>query len=157
MMGRLKTLAQDERGNSFVEMAFVVPILAALFAGMVDISRAVSTELQLEQATQHTIERVQALGTKYKTSDNSTFQADAATTAGVSTNNVTVTSWLECSNDGVKLNYDTGTCSDTVPYARYVTVSATTTFSPIFGTRFFPGANSNGTVTLTAKSGVRIQ
>jgi Flp pilus assembly protein TadG len=158
MIERIKSLALDERGNSFVEMAFIVPILATLLAGMVDISRAVSTDLQLEQATQHTIERIQAIGTQYKTTNNSTYQADAAAAAGVNTGDVTVTSWLECNNDGVKLNYDTGTCSSgTAPYARYVTVSAQKNFTPIFGTRFFPGANSDGTFTLHSTAGVRIQ
>ena len=158
MMERLKSLALDERGNSFVEMAFIVPILTTLFFGMVDISRAVSTDLQLEQATQHTIERIQAIGTQYKTTNNSTYQADAAAAAGVNTSNVTVSSWLECSNDGVKLDYDSGTCSSgTAPFARYVTVSVQKNFTPLFGTRFFPGANSDGTFTLRSTAGVRIQ
>src|SRR5436190_301885 len=156
MMERLKSLAVDERGNSFVEMAFIVPILTTLFFGMVDISRAVSTDLQLEQATQHTIERIQAIGTQYKTTSNSTYQADAAAAAGVNASDVTVSSWLECSNDSVKLNYNTGTCSSgTAPYARYVTVSIQKNFTPIFGTRFFPGDNSGGTFTLHTTSVAR--
>jgi Flp pilus assembly protein TadG len=158
MMERFKSLALDERGNSFIEMAFIVPILTTLFVGMVDISRAVSMDLQLEQATQHTIEQIQAIGTQYKTTNNSTYQADAAAAAGVNTSNVTVSSWLECSNDGVKLNYDSGTCSSgTAPFARYVTVSVQKNFTPLFGTRFFPGANSDGTFTLRSTAGVRIQ
>jgi len=158
MMERFKSLALDERGNSFIEMAFIVPILTTLFVGMVDISRAVSMDLQLEQATQHTIERIQAIGTQYKTTNNSTYQADAAAAAGVNTSNVTVSSWLECSNDGVKLDYDSGTCSSgTAPFARYVTVSVQKNFTPLFGTRFFPGANSDGTFTLRSTAGVRIQ
>jgi Flp pilus assembly protein TadG len=158
MMERVKSLALDERGNSFVEMAFIVPLLATLFVGMVDISRAVSLDLQLEQATQHTIERIQAIGTQYKTTNNSIYQADAAAAAGVNTSDVTVTSWLECNNDGVKLNYDTGVCgSSSAPYARYVTVSAQTKFWPLFGTQFFPGANSDGSFTLHSTAGVRIQ
>jgi len=158
MMERFKSLALDERGNSFIEMAFIVPILTTLFVGMVDISRAVSMDLQLEQATQHTIERIQAIGTQYKTTNNSTYQTDAAAAAGVNTSNVTVSSWLECSNDGVKLDYDSGTCSSgTAPFARYVTVSVQKNFTPLFGTRFFPGANSDGTFTLRSTAGVRIQ
>jgi len=158
MMERFKSLALDERGNSFIEMAFIVPILTTLFVGMVDISRAVSMDLQLEQATQHTIEQIQAIGTQYKTTNNSTYQADAAAAAGVNTSNVTVSSWLECSNDGVKLDYDSGTCSSgTAPFARYVTVSVQKNFTPLFGTRFFPGANSDGTFTLRSTAGVRIQ
>ena len=47
--------------------------------------------------------------------------------------------------------------SGTAPFARYVTVSVQKNFTPLFGTRFFPGANSDGTFTLRSTAGVRIQ
>jgi len=154
MMRSARQLWNDEGGNSLIEMALFAPLLATLLVGTVDISRAYSSKLALEQAAQRVIEHVQA--SQYQTSDKSTFEAEAKAAAG-SGSSATVTAWLECNNDGTHLDYDTGTCaSATDPYARYVQVTITQPFSPMFGTRFFPGA-SNGVVTLTATAGVRTQ
>jgi Flp pilus assembly protein TadG len=145
----------DERGNSLIEMALVTPVLATLLVGTVDLSRSYSTKLQVEQAAQHTLELIQV--SDYKTTNNSVYQAEAQTAAGTGSA-ATVNSWLECNADGVHLDYDTGTCANaTDPYARYVQVTVSQSFTPLFGTRFFPGANSNGTVTVRATAGVRTQ
>lgn len=144
----------DERGNSLIEMGFVLPILATILVGSVDISRAYSGKLQLEQAAQRTIERIQR--TEYRTTDNSTYQTDAQTAAGTGSA-ATIAAWLECNNDGTHLDFDTGTCNSTDTINRYVQVTVTKPFTPMFGTRFFPGANSNGTVTLSATAGIRTQ
>jgi len=154
-MRKFIALWTDERGNSLIEMALVMPVLATLLIGTVDLSRAYSAKLQVEQAAQRTIELIQV--SDYQTANNSTYQSDAQTAAG-SGSSATVTSWLECNNNGVHLDYDTGTCSSsTDPYARYVQITVTQSFTPLFGTRFFPRANSNGTVTVTATAGVRKQ
>ena len=108
MMRAVHNLWSDERGNSFIEMALFAPILAALLIGTVDLSRAYSAKLQLEQAAQRVIERVQA--TEYKTSDNSTLESEAAAAAGTGAS-ADISAWLECNNDGAHLDYDTGTCA----------------------------------------------
>ncbi len=145
----------NERGNSLIEMALVTPVLATLLVGTVDLSRSYSTKLQVEQAAQHTIELIQV--SDYKTTNNSTYETEAETAAGTGSD-ATIASWLECNADGVHLDYDTGTCANaTDPYARYVQVTVSQSFTPLFGTRFFPGANSNGTVTVRATAGVRTQ
>ena len=154
MMWKLPPIWSDQRGNAFVEMALVAPILATLLIGIVDISRAASTKLQLEQAAQRAIELVQR--TNYATTMNSTLQSEATAAAGTGSS-ASVTSWLECNNDGTQLNYDTGTCSSGQVYARYVRVTVQKSFTPLFGTRFFPGASSNGTVNLTGYAFVRTQ
>lgn len=153
MMVRLPVICRDERGNSLIEMALAAPVLAALLIGMVDISRAVSTKVNVEQAAQRTIEKVQA--TAYQTTDNSTLQADAQAAAGPGSS-ATVTAWLECSHDGVHLDYDTGSCSTGATYARYVMVAVQSSYSPFFGTRFFPNA-SNGTVPIHGQAVLRTQ
>jgi Flp pilus assembly protein TadG len=142
-----------ERGNSFVEMAFAAPILATLIIGLVDLSTAYSAELALEQAAQRTIERVQQ--GPYTTTENATLETEAETAAGTGSN-ATVSSWLECNGDGVRLNFNTGTCATGAPYARHVEVTVTKPFDPLFG-RFFPGASTGGTVTLDATAGIRVQ
>ena len=58
-MIRFARLARDDRGASIVELALVVPIMGSLLIGMVDLSRAYSHKLKLEQAAQRAIEKVQ--------------------------------------------------------------------------------------------------
>jgi Flp pilus assembly protein TadG len=143
----------DTRGNSFIELALVSPLLVALLIGTIDISRAVSAKLQIDQAAQRAIEWVQR--SDFQDSDKTTVRADAAAAANVATSAVTVDNWLEC--DGVRQSNFDGACSDTQVSAKYVQVTISKSFTPIFGTRYFPGANSNGTVTLTSVAGIRAQ
>ena len=153
MIRFIRSLGRDESGASIIELAMVAPVLAALLMGMVDISRAYSARLQLEQAAQRSIEKVQQYRTT--TSTYSTLQTEAATAAGVSTTDVTVDYWLEC--NGVRQTAYTTVCPTVQTRVRYITVSITKKFSPMFGTRFFPGANSDGTYTITADAGLRTQ
>jgi Flp pilus assembly protein TadG len=150
------SLAVDERGNSLVEMALIAPVLATLLVGAVDMSRAYSAKLNLEQAAQRTIELIQR--SEYTTSDDVAL-ADEAEEAAGDGSTATVESWLECNNNNAtKLNYDTGTCSNSSnPYARYVQLTVEQPFTPTFGTRFLPGANANGTYTIRAIAGIRTQ
>jgi hypothetical protein len=154
LMKRFLAIGRDERGNSVIELALVAPLLASLFIGMVDISRAVSSKVTLEQAAQRAIEKAQAKD--FKTSDESAIKADAESAGGPGST-ATVTAWLECNHDGLQLDIDLGICGIGVPYARYVKVSITNTYTPLFGTRFFPGASANGSVTVTGQATLRVQ
>jgi Flp pilus assembly protein TadG len=153
MMRRLFTLARDERGTSLIEMAMVAPVFAMLLVGFVDISRAYSARLQLEQAAQRSIEKVQ----QYRTTSStfSTLQAEAMAAANVASSAVTVDPWLEC-NGTRQTDYNTS-CTAGQVQARYITVSIVKQFTPMFGTRFFPGANADGTYTLVGDAGMRTQ
>jgi Flp pilus assembly protein TadG len=153
----MKTIARsifaDQGGNSILEMGLVAPLLAALFVGTVDIARGVSTKLQLEQAAQRSIELVQR--TNYATSMNTTLETEATTAAGAGSS-ATATAWLECDHSSTHGNYDTGTCTATQSYARYVKVTVQKSFTPMFGTRFFPGA-VNGAIIIKGSATVRTQ
>lgn len=148
-----RALFSCERGNSFVEMALAAPVLATLLLGMIDISRGVADKLELTQVAQRTIERVQRTG--YSPSNNSTLETEAESAAG-SGSAATVTAWLECGNSSTKLSF-TGSCAPSEHYARYVGITVTRPFTPLFGSRFFPGANSDGTYTINGEAGIRIQ
>jgi Flp pilus assembly protein TadG len=149
----MRALLACERGNSFIELGFVAPILATFIIGTVDLSMAYSAELALEQAAQRSIERVQRI--TYNVSQNPTLEAEAEAAAGTGSA-ATVTSWLECNGNGVRLDFTTGTCNAGAPYARYVEVQVQKPFDPMFG-RFFPSAAADGTVTLDATAGIRVQ
>jgi Flp pilus assembly pilin Flp len=147
------SLARDDRGASVVELAFVAPIMASLLIGMVDLSRAYSHKLKLEQAAQRAIEKVQQYQTT--TSTYGTLQSEAAAAAGVPTGNVVIDYWLEC--NGVEATDYNSVCSTGQTYARWVSVEVTGTFTPIFPSKRYPGANANGTFTLKGFAGMRTQ
>ena len=159
MIRHVTALAQDERGASIIEMAMAVPVLASLLIGMVDISRAYSAKLQLEQAANRAVEKVQQYQASASTYD--TLKAEAGTAAraagftSVADNDVVIDFWLEC-NGTRQSDYNT-TCTSGQTYARWVTVDIPGTFTPMFSSRRWPGANSNGTFTLHGRAGLRTQ
>lgn len=159
MIRKLRNLAADERGAALIEMALATPIFAACLMGMVDLSRAYSERLQLEQATQRAIEKVfnnQTQSTSYNTLKSEAVNAahDAGYSA-VTDADVTIDFWLEC-NGARQTNYNDN-CPDGQLYARYINVAIQKKFTPFFGTQYFPGANSDGTFTLKADAGIRTQ
>jgi Flp pilus assembly protein TadG len=159
MIRKLSKLCADDRGTSLIEMALATPLLAAVLMGMVDLSRAYSERLQLEQATQRAIEKVfnnQTASTSYNTlkAEGVSAAQDAGFTT-VTASDVTIDYWLEC-NGTRQTNYDTS-CTGGQIQSRYLNVAIQKKFTPYFGTQYFPGANSDGTFTLRADSGIRTQ
>lgn len=153
MIQKLRNLAADDRGTALIELALAVPIFAAALIGMVDLSRAYSEKLKLEQAAQRAIERV--MNRQTSSSSYNTLRAEAMAAAGVAAADVTIDFWLEC-NAVRQSNYDSS-CTSGQVYARYLTVAVQTDFVPSFGTRFFPGANNDGTFTISSEAGIRTQ
>ena len=152
MMHSVNRLFREQSGSAVVEMALVAPFLAALLIGMVDLSRAYSTKLQVEQAAQRTVEKIQI--SKYQPTDNTALQAEAASAAGVSADNVTVSSWLQCNNNPEKLSF-TSTCNGSEPYARYVSIRITKSYTPVFPVKW--DRTASGTWTVRGQAGVRVQ
>ena len=152
-MIRFARIARDDRGASIIELALVAPVLASLLVGMVDMSRAYSYKLKLEQSAQRAIEKVQQY--QAESSTYSTLQSEAATAAGVPSSNVTIDYWLEC--DGTRQSDYNTSCTGTQTYGRGVTVSVQGTFTPMFRSKYYPRANSDGTFTITGKAGMRTQ
>lgn len=153
MIAQRTELLRDERGSSLIEMGLALPVLATMLVGMVDLSRAFSERLQLEQAAQRSIEKVMQYQASSSTYD--TLEAEAAAAAGVDEDDVTVDYWLEC-NGTRQPDYD-GSCPSGQVYSRYITVSINKDYTPMFGTRFFPRANEDGTFTLVGEAGLRTQ
>ena len=156
------TIKADQRGAALIELALAAPFFAALVIGMVDMSRAYSMKLKLEQSAQRAIEKVQASATKptdftYVGTEATT----AATAAGYSGSTATVDYWLEC--NGTKTAETTGAplspsnCSDGETYARYVSVTVSNTYTPLFASRAWPGANAQGNIPISGYAGMRVQ
>lgn len=159
MIRQIKSLGRDERGASIIEMGLMLPILASLLIGMVDISRAYSAKLQLEQSAYRAIEMVQQYNTSASTYD--TLKAEAASAANnagftsVTASDVAIDYWLEC-NGTRQANYDT-VCGSGQTYARWITIDITAKFTPMFSSSKWPGSNTDGTYTLHGKAGLRTQ
>jgi Flp pilus assembly protein TadG len=153
MMRLNRSLPRDERGASIIELALVLPFFATMIIGVTDISNGYSTKLQLEQAAYRSIEKVQQYRTTESTFD--TLQTEAATAAGVPTSQVAVDFWLEC--DGARqASYDS-TCSSGQTTGRWITVDITKTYTPMFASIKWLGANADGTYTLHGRAGLRTQ
>lgn len=149
-------ILRAEQGASLIELALVLPILASLLIGMVDIARGYSAKLQLEQSAQRAIERVQ----QYQATESTatlmvTDGTAAATAAGFTSPTVTVAWWLEC--NGVKQASYNDDCASGEAYARFSKVTIASTFKPLFGTKYFPGANSDGTFNISGAAAIRTQ
>jgi hypothetical protein len=171
----LLSLGADERGTSVIELAIVAPVLAFLTMGIIDLSTGYGRRMEVTEAVNRTIEKVAAKnfeipGTSVAP-DFTYIEEDAAEAAGVDTDAVTVTRWLEC--DGVEQEEFEGTCPmdpsraecqvespdpalGCAPIvARYLQVRIDTSFKPSFATIFAP--RSDGTYPIFAEAAVRIQ
>ena len=158
-MMSITRLAQDDRGASIVELALVAPVLASLLIGMVDLSRAYSHKLLLEQAAQRAIEKVQQYQASSSTPDllkaETVAAAQDAGFASTTDADVTVDFWLEC--NGTRATDYNSVCPDGQNYGRWVSIDLKGTYTPMFRSRHWPGANSDGTFTLHGKAGMRTQ
>jgi Flp pilus assembly protein TadG len=156
----LMKLCGDERGASIIELAMTAPFMAAIVVGMTDLARGYSMKLEVEQAAQRTIEKVQQQKS-VATSYNSTLQAEATaamTAAGYSSGNTyDPQSWLECGATTTHLAFNNSCATVTDLPARYVSIRITRNFVPFFSMRLWPEANSDGSITLSAYAETRVQ
>ena len=155
----LSRLRRDERGASIIETALILPVLSAFVIGVADISRGYSQKLILEQAAYRAIEKVQQYQSNVSTYNTLKTEAvTAATSSGftdVTTANVAVDFWLECS--GVRqTNYNT-TCATEAETARWITIDIPHNFYPMFASVRWPGSNTDGGYTLHGRAGLRTQ
>lgn len=121
----------DERGNSLIEMALVLPILMVLMFGIVDISTSYARKLELEQAASAGTEMVTAAGLDAPGIDDRALAADVAAAARVAANNVTVTRWRQCRSG--PLDPALTACPDGSTASLYWRIVVQDVFSPPFG------------------------
>lgn len=163
---RLRTLSRlrtDRRGAAVIELALAAPVMAAVIIGMTDMARAYSLKLVVEQAAQRTIEQIEqqkSVASSYNTAIT-TEATSAMTAAGYSTGNtITPDSWLECSSNGTTWTRQTsftGACAANETTTRYASVTISRKYTPLFPSRVWPNANSDGTLTVNGYSEVRVQ
>jgi Flp pilus assembly pilin Flp len=145
-------LSRDDRGAAIIELALAAPVFAMMVIGMSDLSRAYSTKLQLEQASQRSIEKV--MNGQATTTVAAALKTEAADTAGVPESQVTVDYWLEC--DASRAATYESSCNPGQIQRRYMSVHISKTFTPMFKIKF-GAAKADGKYTLYGKTSVRIQ
>ena len=159
----LRALWSDERGASIIELALTAPFLAALVIGISDLARAYSMKLLLEQSAARTIELVENQRSVSTSSYNTALTTEATsamTDAGYATGNTyTPDSWVECSTDGTTWTRTTDFTTDCTSgtQARYASIRIQRSFTPMFPSRAWPNADSNGNITITGYAEVRMQ
>jgi Flp pilus assembly protein TadG len=157
MMRMLKTLRDCARGASVVELGLVAPFFAALVIGMSDLASAYSMKLRLEQASQRSLELLQQMSSPADPANHDTIAAEgasAATDAGYTGATVSVTYTNYC-NGTATANYTDG-CTGTQTNMKYVNVSISSAYTPLFTNSYFPNHNANGTVTVSGQAGMRV-
>lgn len=159
----LRKLREDQKGGSIVELALVAPILSAVTIGIVDLSRAYTLKLVCEQAAQRAVEKVQSQRSVATSSYNTALTTEATnamTAAGYSTGNTyTPDSWAECSSNGTSWTRSASFTTDcTTTYtARYASMRIQRSYTPMFTSRVWPGADASGNITVTGFAEVRMQ
>jgi Flp pilus assembly pilin Flp len=135
-MRLLPALARDERGTSLIEFGFLVPFLALLTMGVIDLSRGLAERFALQQAVSRGLELVQARpafaeGDEAEV-DYSFVKDEVVEAAGLedAPDRVTLTRWLEC--DGGDPKEVDETCAAGEDVARYLRVRATKDFNGQF-------------------------
>jgi Flp pilus assembly protein TadG len=170
--GAMRKLSANERGAAIIELAIIAPIFALMTIGVVDMSNAYSRKLSLEQGAQRAIEKIMqttqgetvedTIKTEAVCQVNGTNADGTCKSSPITTDNVTVTFRLECTNsDGtvdVFTDADAATdCASNQTEAQYVSVSITDKYTPMFPIHFAGYNSSDGTYHLSATAGMRTQ
>jgi Flp pilus assembly protein TadG len=174
MIARLVRFARDDRGSVTIELALIAPVLALMVVGITDVSIAYGRKLEIEQAAQRAIEKVQQTtgdSTVAETIEeeavcqvNGTNEDGTCAEGRISTANVTVTYRLECvGDDGSRTattsedatTFDALECDSDKTDERYMSVTVTDSYTPMFPIHF--GTGSDGHYDLSATAGMRTQ
>jgi len=174
MISLLRNLARSERGTVTIELAIVAPVLAVLIIGVTDISMAYSHKLEIEQGAQRAIEKVMQTTGDTTVADtikkeavcqvNGTNADGTCATGRLTTDDVTVTYRLECTDGGGVVSnsetddatiFDGYSCASGSSEARYIMATVRDVYTPMFPIHF--GTDPDGTYHLGTTAGVRVQ
>ena len=157
----LRSLVRDRTGSSIVELAIAAPVLALLVAGVSDLGRGLSAKFALNQAIHRSLEKA---AVSNRRTDYAYLKAETAAAAGIDESRVSVDAWLEC--DGARKSNFSGSCASGEQIGRYVKVTATSRFTPMFRYSFLQlqtddddddDGDNAGTIKLQADAAVRVQ
>lgn len=149
--GTLVRIRRSDKGTSVVELAIAAPVLLIFLAGVTDLGRGYTERYRLQQAVNRTLEMAQT----GKDADYSFLKAEAIAAAGVSESNVVHSQWVECAGSPAKKAWSEDCAGG--ESARYVKLTITGSYTPLFGGMGYLTAQSDGTVKLTAHATLRVR
>lgn len=144
-------IMRSERGTSVIELAVAAPVLLMFLVGVTDLGRGLTERYRLQQAVNRTLEMAQT----GRDGDYAFLATEAASAAGVPASNVVQEQWVECGGGGTKRTWDED-CNGGAT-ARFVKLTITGSFTPLFGTIGYSSAQPDGTVRLTAHASLRVR
>ena len=170
MMLRHRNLGTNEQGAAIIELALIAPIFALMAIGVVDMSNAYSRKLALEQGAQRAIENIMqttgddtvegTLANEAICQVNGMNNDGTCKTSPITAANVTVSDSLECvDGDGTIHEMDDfdANCLPTQTASRYISVTLTDKYVPMFPVHFGSFNAQDGTYHLSATAGMRTQ
>lgn len=146
-------LMQSEQGTSVIELAVAAPVLLMFLVGITDLGRGLTERYRLQQAVNRTLEMAQTgRDAEYIT----LLKTEGAAAAGVPEDNVVPEQWVQCGGDLTTRRAWTEDCAGGES-ARFVKLTITGSFTPLFGTIGYSSAQPDGTVRLTAHATLRVR
>ena len=155
--GRLRRLAGDETGTSILELALCAPLLVIFLVGIIDLAMYGAARLKVTQSVFRGIEIVQV---NTSAQAIATVKSEVAASAGYGVTSASVTVGQDLYCDGAKQASYTGACAAGAAIARYLTISAAGTYTPLMPSmtsRFFSNRTVSGDVPFTGSAAVRVQ
>ena len=96
MKHTLTALFRDRTGAAMIELGLIAPLLIFVILAVSDVAQGFSSQLQLKQAADRTIDLATVAG--QRAGSYSYLQAEGANASGQPSSNVAVSSWLEPSH-----------------------------------------------------------
>ncbi len=153
----IQQIARDQRGTSFIELSILLPFLMLILLGSIDMSRLISTRMDLEQAAQRTTDL--ALSARPNSANGQYLVNEAAAASGLPADHVQVEIFLAC--DGTRVGDFNAGCAAGEQRARYVSVQIQDEVAPMFDWSTlgsFVGVTAfDSTFTIRGDSTVRFQ
>ncbi|MEN9683989.1 MAG: hypothetical protein RLZZ427_1740 [Pseudomonadota bacterium] len=149
----LRQLSASQTGTSVVEAAILLPGFVMLFAMLFDLSAGFAQKLRVQQAAVRTVEY--ALNSDLETVTPLLLTAEAANNAKVPMSQVTLNIWQEC--NGVKSTDITVPCADAEQTARWLSISISSSYTPVLGRLLPTTLAPDGTITVVGQSQARLQ
>lgn len=149
----LRRIAGCHAGTSTIELAIIAPILVMLVFLASDVAMAFRMKLKLQTAAERTAELAVSGGLDSTAYSN--LAVDAAAAAGVTTDKVTVTDTLLC--NGTAKASTTDTCASTEQSKRYIALTISDNYKPMFASLGSAGWSATQGVPLTGFASVRLQ
>lgn len=146
----LRAFLREAAGNVVVEFAFLLPLLAYVFVGVVDLGLGIYREMQIKQAAQAGAEYAAVNG--FHADAIARAVADATSYSGVAADPAPATFCGCVSNNAIVGATCNSFCSDGSLAGTYATIYASRRYSTLFRYPYIPDG-----LNMRAKATVRLQ